>query len=124
MRDLPCRVSSDNDPLFEYHQWKANLRILEIEEVKSVPHVPVSHPFVEKMIGSIRRELLDHTFFWTETDLERKLLDYQSYFNHHRTHLGLDGGTPVHNATTATVDLANFRWQSHCRRLFELPVAA
>ena len=100
------------------------IRGLEVEEVKSVPHVPVSHPFVERMIGSIRRELLDHTFFWTATDLERKLLDYRTYFNHHRTHLGLDGSTPVHNTAAATADLANYGWQSHCRGLFELPVAA
>lgn len=76
------------------------------------------------MIGSIRREMLDHTFFWTEIDLVGKLLDYKTYFNHHRTHMGLGGSTPVHKARAATVDLANFRWQSHCRGLFELPLAA
>ena len=72
-QELPRYLSSDNDPLFQYHQWQANLRILEIEPIKSIPYVPVSHPFVERLIGSIRRELLDHTFFWTATDLERKL---------------------------------------------------
>lgn len=45
--------------LFQYRQWKANLRVLEIEEIKSVPYTPTSHPFVERLIGSIRRELLD-----------------------------------------------------------------
>ena len=67
---LPRYLSSDNDPLFQYHQWQANLRILEIEPIKSIPPVPVSHPFVERLIGSIRRELLDHTFFWTATNLK------------------------------------------------------
>jgi len=43
----PERISTDNDPLFEYHRWKATLRILEIEESKSLPYVPMSHPFVE-----------------------------------------------------------------------------
>jgi transposase InsO family protein len=42
----PEHISSDNDPLFQYHRWKANLRVLEIEEIKSLPHVPMSHPFV------------------------------------------------------------------------------
>jgi transposase InsO family protein len=74
----PTYLSSDNDPLFQYHRWKANLRVLEIEEIKSLPHVPISHPFVERLIGSVRRELLDHTFFWTATDLENKLREYQS----------------------------------------------
>ena len=57
------RISSDNDPLFQYHRWKANLRVLDIEEIKSLPHVPMPHPFVERLIGSVRRELLDQTFF-------------------------------------------------------------
>ena len=47
----PLKISSDNDPLFQYHRWKANLRVLEIEEIKSLPHVPMSHPFVERLIG-------------------------------------------------------------------------
>jgi transposase InsO family protein len=34
----PERMSSDNDPLFQHHQWKANLRVLEIEEIKSLPN--------------------------------------------------------------------------------------
>jgi transposase InsO family protein len=51
----PKYLSSDNDPLFQYHRWKANVRVLEIEEIKSLQHVPMSHPFVERLIGSIRR---------------------------------------------------------------------
>ncbi len=54
----PKYLSSDNDPLFTYHQWEANLRILEIDELKTVPYTPISHPFVERLIGSLRRELL------------------------------------------------------------------
>lgn len=73
----PRHVSSDNDPLFQYHRWKSNLRVLQIEEVKSLPHVPMSHPFVERLIGSVRRELLDQSFFWTAADLEKKLKAYQ-----------------------------------------------
>jgi len=69
----PKYLSSDNHPLFQYHRWKANLRILEVEEIKSIPHGLMSHPFVERLIGSIRRELLNQTYFWTETDLENKL---------------------------------------------------
>jgi hypothetical protein len=60
----PKYLSSDNDPLFTYHQWEANLRILEIDELKTVPDTPISHPFVERLIGSLRRELLDQVFFW------------------------------------------------------------
>ena len=96
----------------------------EIEEIKSLPHVPMSHPFVERLIGSIRRELLDHTFFWTVTDLEHKLRHYQGYYNQHRTHSGRDGATPVDSDVNRVVDINQFRWEKYCRGLFELPVAA
>lgn len=38
-----------------------------------MPHLPMSQPFVERLIGSIRRELLGQTFFWTAADLDNKL---------------------------------------------------
>ncbi len=37
---LPTNLSSDNDPLFQYRRWRANLRILDIGEIKSVPYSP------------------------------------------------------------------------------------
>jgi len=55
----PRYLSSDNDPLLQFGQWNANLRILDVTEVKTVPYVPLSHPFVERLIGTIRREYLD-----------------------------------------------------------------
>jgi transposase InsO family protein len=120
----PKRISSDNDPLFQYHGWKANLRVLEIEEIKSLPHVPMSHPFVERLIGSVRRELLDHTLFWTATDLEKKLSDYQHYYNEHRCHSSRDGATPIPSEGDNVISLSNYRWKKHCRGLFQLPAAA
>jgi transposase InsO family protein len=122
--DWPKYLSSDNDPLFQYHRWKANLRILEIEEIKSLPHVPMSHPFVERLIGSIRRELLDQTLFWTGTDLENKLREYQCYYNECRTHSGRDGSTPTEATGSKIVDINKYHWKKHCRGLFELPIAA
>jgi hypothetical protein len=52
----PRHLSTDHDPLFDAHRWRANLRILEIDELKAVPDVPVSHPFVERLIGTLRRD--------------------------------------------------------------------
>jgi putative transposase len=77
----PTYVSSDHAPLYRFHQWQANLRILDVKEIKTVPYVPLSHPFVERLIGTIRRECVDRTFFWTAADLEMKLLDFQRYYN-------------------------------------------
>ena len=53
-QSAPRYLSTDHDPLFEAHRWTANLRLLEIDEIKTVPHVPVSRPFVERLIGTIR----------------------------------------------------------------------
>jgi transposase InsO family protein len=77
----PARISTDHDPLFRFHRWLANLRILEIEEIKSVPFAPMSHPFIERLIGTIRRKCLDHTVFWNSIDLHRKLDKFQAYYN-------------------------------------------
>ena len=73
-------VSTDHDPLYRFHRWLANLRILEVEEIKTVPHAPMSHPFVERLIGTIRREYLDRMFFWNSIDLHRKLEEFQLFY--------------------------------------------
>ena len=90
----PKYLSSDHDPLFRFHQWRANLRILEVTEVKAVPYLPISHPFVERLIGTIRREYLDFVPFWAARDLERKLLSFKEFNNDQRCHFALDGDTP------------------------------
>ena len=123
----PIHLSSDNDPLFLYHQWQANLRILGTAEVKTVPYTPLSHPFVERLIGTIRREYLDHTLFWNANDLERKLADFRQYYNTHRSHSALKGITPGEYSKKRKIQLADlnqFQWKSHCRCLYQLPVAA
>jgi len=51
-KGIPQRLSSDNDRLFQYHQWQANLRILDVKEIRSVPYTPTSHPFIERLIGN------------------------------------------------------------------------
>jgi putative transposase len=122
----PTYVSSDHDPLYRFHQWQRNLRILDVKEVKTIPYVPLSHPFVERLIGTIRRECLDRTLFWTTADLEMKLLDFQRYYNGHRTHAGLDGRTPDPSTEpgSARARVSSYRWQPHCRGLYQTPMAA
>jgi len=105
----------------------AQLRILEVIEVKTVPYLPISHPFVERLIGTIRREYLDLVPFWTARDLENKLLSFKEFYNEQRCHYALDGDTPGERTTkirTNVADLDSYRWQSHCRGLYQLPVAA
>jgi transposase InsO family protein len=126
-QELPHYLSSDNDPLFRYHRWKANLRILDIEEIKSIPYLPISHPFVERLIGSIRREVLDHSLFWNASDLEKKLGDFQAFYNQHRVHSSLQGCTPSTFSelpTKKVASLQKYNWETYCRGLFQLPVTA
>ena len=84
-QSLPKYLSTDNDPLYRFDQWQANLRVLKVQPINTVPYVPLSHPFVERLIGTLRRECLDRTLFWTTADLENKLLDFTTYFNQYRT---------------------------------------
>ena len=113
-------------PCIGFRQWQANLRILDVREIKTVPYVPLSHPFVERLIGTIRRECLDRTLFWTAADLEEKLLDFQRYYNGHRAHAGLEGRTPDPSlaAGGARASVGSYRWQPHCRGLYQTPMAA
>jgi len=120
---FPRYLSSDHDPLYRFHQWKANLRVLDIAEIKTVPEVPWSHPFIERLIGTIRRECLDR-LFWTATDLELKLRRFKDYYNGHRTHSALEGQTPIENPGSKGAQLENYRWQTHCRGLYQTPIAA
>jgi putative transposase len=122
----PTYLSSDHDPLYRFHRWQANLRILDVKAIKTVPYAPLSHPFVERLIGTIRRECLDQTLFWTTADLEMKLLDFQRYFNGHRTHAGLGGLTPEPRTgeDSARACVSGYRWRVHCRGLYQTPIAA
>jgi len=76
-----------------------------------------------RLIGTIRREFLDHVVFWNANDLERKLEGFRQYYNAHRVHTSLDGNTPS-ETTRRRADLNQFQWKSHCRGLYHLPVAA
>ncbi len=123
----PQYSSSDNDPLFLFRRWNANLRILDVTEVKTVPYVPLSHPFVERLIGTIRREFLDQVPFWSSRDLERKLLLFKEYYNRDRVHRGLNRAPPneicgISDRKIARLD--DYRWKPRCHGLYQLPEAA
>ena len=120
-------LSIDHDPLFRYHRWQANLRVLHIEPVKTVAYVPLSHPFVERLIGSVRREFLDQTLFWNSLALERKLGSFRDYYNESRIHSSFGGQTPgevSENRERQRANILEYRWRPHCGGLCQLPVAA
>jgi transposase InsO family protein len=65
-----------------------------ITEVKTAPRSPWQNPFVERLIGSIRRECLDHVIVLSDRHLKRILTEYLRYYHRYRTHLSLDMDCP------------------------------
>jgi transposase InsO family protein len=65
-----------------------------IEEVLTAPRSPWQNPYVERLIGSIRRECLDHVIVFDEAHLRRVLSHYFDYYHHSRTHRALDDNAP------------------------------
>ena len=74
--------------------FQRRLAGMGIAEVVSAPASPWQNPFVERVIGSIRRECLDHVIIINEAHLRRILTTYTRYYHRSRTHLGLEKDTP------------------------------
>jgi putative transposase len=68
---------------------------LGIEEVVSAPRSPWQNPYVERLIGSIRRECLNYVIVINEGHLKRILTEYLEYYHRSRTHLSLDRNAPL-----------------------------
>jgi transposase InsO family protein len=67
---------------------------LGFEQKLIAPQSPWQNPMVERLIGSLRRECLDHVVLFNEEHLRRMLTDYLSYYHRHRTHRSLDQDCP------------------------------
>src|SRR4029077_20269099 len=74
------------------------LAALGIKEVLTAPRSPWQSPFVERLIGSLRRECLDHLIVFNEASLRRTLTSYFRYYESSRTHLSLAKDTPEERA--------------------------
>ena len=66
-----------------------------IREVISAPSSPWQNPYVERVIGSIRRECLNHVIVFNEAHLRRTLAGYIAYYHAARTHLSLNKDSPT-----------------------------
>jgi len=67
---------------------------MEIEEITTAPRRPWQNAYVERLIGSIRREFLDHVVIFNERYLGRILRSYRHYYHKTRTHLSLGKDCP------------------------------
>ncbi|MGB2986414.1 MAG: integrase core domain-containing protein [Phycisphaerae bacterium] len=75
--------------------FRQRIKHMGIEEVVTAPRSPWQNPYVERMVGSIRRECLHHVIVLNERHLTRILNSYFDYYHESRTHLSLDRNSPV-----------------------------
>lgn len=93
--DAPRFLQRDNGGNFG-EAFKRQVEAMGIEELVSAPRSPWQNGYVERVIGSIRRECLDHLIVFGENHLREILTEYVDYYNRSRTHLSLDGDCPEH----------------------------
>jgi putative transposase len=89
----PSYLLRDRDHVYG-EQFRHRMKGMRIEEVITAPHSPWQNPFAERLIGSIRRECLNHVLVLGERHLRRILTRYVAYYHQARTHLALDKDAP------------------------------
>ena len=92
--EAPRYLLRDRDRIYST-TFRQRVRHMGIEHVVIAPRSPWQNPYVERPIGSIRRECLDHVILLHERHLRRLLTDYVRYYHHWRTHRALDMDCPV-----------------------------
>jgi transposase InsO family protein len=92
--EAPRYLLRDRDRVYGA-SFRQRVQHMGIEEVVIAPRSPWQNPYVERLIGSIRRECLDHAIVLHEQHLRRLLISYFSYYHAWRTHRALDMDCPV-----------------------------
>jgi putative transposase len=90
---MPRFVLRDRDQIFG-DLFSKKVRDMGVRELLSTPRSPWQRAYVEGVIGTIRRECLDHVMVFGETSLRRTLRLYLVYYHHSRTHLALGKDAP------------------------------
>ncbi len=91
--EAPAYLLPDRDAVFA--GVATTIAGMNIQAVRTAPRSPWQNACVESVIGSIRRECLDHVIIANEAGLQRVLRDYLTYYLHSRTHLALDKDPPI-----------------------------
>jgi putative transposase len=92
--EAPRFLIRDRDGIYG-HDFRERVKHMDIEEVVTAPRSPWQNPYAERVIGSIRRECLDHVIVLNERHLRRILTSYFAYYHESRTHLSLERNSPV-----------------------------
>ena len=96
--NTPRYLLRDRDRIFG-EEFIKQVKAMGIKQVLSAPRSPWQRAYVERVIGSIRRECLDHVVVFGERSLHRTLTAYCSYYHQWRTHLSLGKDAPHPRAT-------------------------
>ena len=107
--EAPRYLIHDRDHTFD--GLRATAKAMGIEEVLTAPRAPWQNPFVERFIGSARRECFDHVIVFSEAGLRKLMTLYCSYHERSRTHLSLDKDTPIPRAVVPPGDGPSWRSQ-------------
>ena len=94
------------------------LRTMGIRDRPITPRSPWQNGHVEPLIGSIRRECLDHVMVFGENHLRHLLADYCAYYNGARTHLALNKDTPLHRPVQTVGRIASVNWLGGLHRQY------
>ena len=89
----PKYLLRDRDGIYG-QEFRDQVAVMNIREVLSAPRSPWQRAYVERIIGSIRRECLDHLSVFNEESLRRTLRTYFSYYHRSRLHLSLERVSP------------------------------
>jgi putative transposase len=89
----PRYLLRDPDGLYGV-EFSSRVTFMGIRKVKTAPRSRWQNPYVERLIGTLRRECLDHVVVLNETHLRRLLRDYLTYYHGCRTHLSLEKDAP------------------------------
>ena len=89
----PRYLLRDRDTAYG-HRFRERVRVMGLEQVVTAPRSPWQNAYVERVIGSIRRECLDYTIIFNERHLRRVLSSYVDYYHRSRTHLALAKDCP------------------------------
>ena len=84
----------DRDAIFDV-AFRRSVEACGLASVRTAPRAPWQSPYVERVIGSIRRECLDHVIVVNERHLRRLMQSYAAYYHRSRTHLALGKDTPA-----------------------------
>ena len=93
LEQVPRYLLRDRDAIFG-EEFRRQVKDMGIYEVLSAPRSPWQRAYVERVIGSIRRECLNHVIVFQESSLRRILASYFEYYHRSRTHLSLGKDSP------------------------------